>query len=64
MVSTAAGAIAAMPADDRARLLGITIAALAQLGYAAPPRYRLTRSGYAALNAEPPTGWPFGGRRA
>ncbi|WP_431728245.1 hypothetical protein [Verrucosispora sp. TAA-831] len=60
----AADAIAALSADDRDRLLGITIAVLAQLGYAAPPRFRLTRAGYAALNAQPPGPWPFGGRRA
>ncbi|GAB3856696.1 hypothetical protein GCM10029963_53500 [Micromonospora andamanensis] len=60
----AADAIAALPADDRDRLLSLTVAALAQRGYAAAPRYRLTRAGYAALNTQPPDPWPFGGRHA
>ncbi|MBX7264948.1 hypothetical protein KIF24_02005 [Micromonospora sp. Llam7] len=57
-------AIAQLPADDRDRLLAITIAALAHLRHVGPPRYRLTRAGYAALNAQPPGPWPHGGRHA
>ncbi|WP_143194238.1 hypothetical protein [Micromonospora sp. CB01531] len=55
----------ALDPADRDRLLHLAVAALALAGYAAPARYRLTRAGYAALDAHPPgRRWPFGGRHA